>query len=142
MKISEVAIIVRNKKGSSMVMNLFILMVLLTMAGLIIDGGRVLLAYNQLFNNTCIAAEANLAAYDRELWNEEGRVRINFDVAEEIITNVLNNNMKGADITTFQPTSENSLHIETQYTVPISIFDYLGDDKGTVHTSTDSFTVN
>lgn len=115
----------KKSNGSSMIICLLVLMVIIAMGGLLLDGGRALLAYNQLFHSTYIAAHANLGSYDRELWLSEGRVELDFELAEKCITEVLDYNMPGAQIVYMKATSENSMKIRTKYEVQLSIFSEL-----------------
>ena len=104
----------KSQKGASLIMGLFILMVLLALAGLIIDGGRVILTFNQLFHSTYIAAEADLASYDRELWRKEKIVRFDIPLAEEIICEVLSFNMEEAEIVSITAISSNAMEVKTK----------------------------
>lgn len=132
----------KSQKGASMIMGLFILMVLLALAGLLLDGGRVILAFNQLFHSTYIAAEADLASYDRELWRKEKIVKFDIPLAEEIICEVLNFNMEEAEIVSIRATSSNAIEVKTKAEIPLVFMQWIDDDKWTVRSEAETFIIN
>lgn len=132
----------KSQKGASLIMGLFILMVLLALAGLIIDGGRVILTFNQLFHSTYIAAEADLASYDRELWRKEKIVRFDIPLAEEIICEVLSFNMEEAEIVSITAISSNAMEVKTKAEIPLVFMQWIDDDKWTVRSEAETFIIN
>lgn len=124
-----------------MIIGLFVLTVLLVLAGLLIDGGRIILSFNKLFQSTHIAAEANLGSYDRELWKTKREVKLDFPLSEMIVRDVLYYNMKEADIVFIVPISQSSIMVRTESEVPIVLMQKIAEDKWKLQSETSAFVI-
>lgn len=139
---ARINVIRNSNRGASMIIGVFILMLLLVLAGLLIDGGRIILAFNKLFHCTYISAGANIASYDRELWKTERKVEFDIPLAELIIREELSFNMEEAEIKSIEAISLNSMKVQTQCSVPVIFLREICGDELTLESETYTFIVD
>src|SRR5690625_948657 len=87
-----------NERGAVYPLALFLIPVLLVMAGLLIDGGMAVYQHTKLTSAVDAAALASLDGYDREEWEEEERIVIDPGDARQFAQLYLTTNMNDATI--------------------------------------------
>ena len=88
----------KNERGAVYPLALFLIPVLLVMAGLLIDGGMAVYQHTKLTSAVDAAALASLDGYDRDEWEEEERVVIDPNDARQFAQLYLSRNMNDATI--------------------------------------------
>lgn len=120
--------IISSQEGNTTVIMATVIIVLLAVAGIIIDTGLVIEGKLKLHAATKAAAKATIEAYDEVIWENEGRVVLNQDEAESYASIYLNYNLAQAQlISVIIPTeSPNKAEIKTKLKVEFIFMKIFG----------------
>jgi len=126
---------IRNEEGYTTVLFCFVILVMLAMAGLIIDSGMLMIAKMQLDDATEIAVEsAVLQSYDLDRYNLDGTYDLIDSEVEAKTYEYLNKNMENVLVTGmfFHPTKLNEVTVTTQVEIKTHFMMIFGKDKNTI----------
>lgn len=112
--------------GYSMAWVLVTMPAILTVVGLVLDMGIMMLRDQQLDSATDAAALAATDAWDRDAWMWDGQVIIDPVRAEGLAQEYLEKNIPDARITKVRVNPSHRVHVETEMVVPFFFLRILG----------------
>lgn len=132
--------LLRNEEGSVIVLMVFLLPILIGFIGMTIDGGNIIYHKSKLIEATEAAGRsAILLSYDKTIWENEGRVVIDIELARESVENVLKMNFRQASLESVELRTENSLDINTSVTVKYTFMKLFGFEEKVIKSSQTSW---
>lgn len=120
-----------NEKGAVYPLAVFIIPVLLVMAGLLIDGGMAVYQHTRLTSAVDAAAIATLDAYDRGDWEDNEEIVIKLTDARRLANEYLRTNMDEATIKSVQ-VDEAEVTVEAEATVHLFFMPIFGQSDFTI----------
>lgn len=120
-----------NEKGAVYPLAVFLIPVLLIMAGLLIDGGMAVYQHTKLTSAVDAAALASLDAYDRDVWEENQEVVINPNDARRFANMYLTTNMSDATLTSVQ-VDNTSVTVRAEATATLFFMSMFGQSDFTI----------
>jgi len=105
---------------------------LLSLLGLVLDGGILMLRSQALDAASDAAALAATDAWDRDYWKWNGRVRIDLGGADSMARQYLARNMPDARVVQVTVSSSNRVNVRTEAKVPFFFLRILGWKEQTV----------
>ena len=130
----------RDEKGAAAVLLSVFMLVLLALAGLVLDGGLLMYSRTRLEAAAEAAAMATIKAYDKELWEKEGIVEINPIEAENYAKQYLELNLAKAQIEDVRvnPLKKNEVIVTAKLEVEMVFMRGFGIEKKVVRTTVKS----
>lgn len=130
----------RDQRGVSVVFVMVAMPVVIAMAGLVIDGGILMMTKLQLDNAVDAASLAATQGYDQEIWENEGQVVILQSDAEILARQYLTANMPRSTLRSVEvnPNSPNHVKVTAEAKAPVFFMQMFGINTRTIVSSTES----
>jgi Flp pilus assembly protein TadG len=139
----KITTILKSEKGNTLPLMAAVILLMIALAGIIIDTGLVIEAKLQLHSATKAAANASRKAYDQTIWDKEKKVVLIQGTMEAYANEYLHYNLPKAklvDVTIFNNYSTDvSGEIKTKYKVDLIFMKIFGIDECEVKTSFNVF---
>jgi Flp pilus assembly protein TadG len=125
----------KDEKGMTAAFVAVLMLVLVALAGLVLDGGILMLKKLELSSASDASALAVSKAYDQSLWENEGKVVIDPILAEQHVITTLQKNMPTANIVeiVIDPVEQNKATIKTKAVVETVFMKAFGIEKRTIY---------
>lgn len=127
--------LLQDEKGMAAAFIAILMLVLIALAGLILDGGILMSKKLELSSASDASALAVSKAYDKGLWENEEKVEIDPILAEEYVITTLQKNMSSAKLVeiNIDPIEKNKATIKTKAEVETVFMKAFGIDKRTIY---------
>ncbi len=131
-----------DERGMAAVLAAFIMLVIVALAGLVIDGGLLLYNEMRLEQATVAAARATRNAYDVVLWETQGIVELDPYLASKIAKEYLAYNLPEATVESCEvrPPKKNEAIVKTKVEVETIFVKIFGIDKKIVRSEVTGIT--
>lgn len=129
-----------DERGAVYPLVVFLLPVILVMAGLLIDVGMGVYQHTKLMSATDSAAIAALDAYDEDKWEDDEEIELDTGKARRLAANYLDLNMDGATLD-FVKVDDNQVEVKAEKNAELFVMSMFGkedfDLDATAHASLD-----
>lgn len=120
-------VIVKDEKGSVLILTIFLLPLVLGFIGISIDVGYLMYQKAQLDASTEAAGRSTiLLAYDRDVWNFQKKVIINEELAKEKASLMLKDNFENAELDELTVLGDSKIKVETSVEVKFFFMKIFG----------------
>lgn len=131
--------LIKDERGIISAFFAIMMLVFMALAGIIIDGGILMLKKIELTSASEAAILSVAKAYNKEIWEKENRVEINPLQAEEYVQKLLSDNMKDAKLVDFgtDPLKKDTAWIKTKVKCEFVFMKIFGVNEKTLYVEYD-----
>ncbi|WBW95953.1 TadE/TadG family type IV pilus assembly protein [Oceanirhabdus sp. W0125-5] len=129
----------KDQRGIAAAFFAVMMLIFMALAGVIIDGGLMMVKKIQLTSASEAAILSITKTYDKDLWEQEGKVHLDPIMAEENVIKLLQENMREAELIEFKIDSvnHNSGWIKTKAECEMVFMQIFGIKKKTIYVNYD-----